>query len=50
MAKENLKNSQELLKPELRPEFIKDMLDAKKEKAIKMGNLSKHPYRKSYKR
>ena len=53
-AKENLKDksealnlvnhiySQELLEPELRPEFIKDLLNAQKEKVIKVKDFSKH--------
>jgi hypothetical protein len=53
-AKENLKDKsealnlvitvygQELLEPELRPEFIKDLLNAQKEKSIKVKDFSKH--------
>ena len=32
----------EMLEPELRPEFIKELLDAQKEKTIKISDFSKH--------
>lgn len=53
-AKENLKDKseainmvieiygQELLEPELRPEFIKELLNAQKEKTIKISDFSRH--------
>jgi hypothetical protein len=53
-AKENLKDKseainmvieiygQELLEPELRPEFIKELLSAQKEKTIKVHDFSSH--------
>jgi NADH:ubiquinone oxidoreductase subunit E len=53
-AKENLKDKsaainliveiygQELLEPELRPEFIKELLNAQKEKTIKVSDFSSH--------
>ena len=53
-AKENLKDKsealnlviniygQELLEPELRPEFIKEILNAQNEKVIKIKDFSKH--------
>jgi len=53
-AKENLKDKsdainlvvtiygQEILEPELRPEFIKELLEAQKEKTIKIKDFSKH--------
>lgn len=53
-AKENLRDKseainlivniygRELLEPELRPEFIKDLLDAQKEKTIKVKDFLKH--------
>jgi len=32
----------EMLEPELRPEFIKELLEAQKEKAVKVSDFSKH--------
>jgi hypothetical protein len=34
--------AQELLEPELRPEFIKELLEAQKEKTIKVKDFSEH--------
>ena len=33
---------QEMLEPELKPEFIKELLEAQKEKTIKVKNFSEH--------
>ena len=53
-AKENLKDKsdainlivhyygREIMEPELRPEFIKELLDAQKEKTIKIKDWNKH--------
>jgi hypothetical protein len=53
-AKENLKDKseainlilnyygKELLEPELRPEFIKELLEAQKEKTVKIKDWDKH--------
>ena len=53
-AKENLRDKsdainmvvtiygQEILEPELKPEFIKELLEAQKEKTIKVKDFSKH--------
>ena len=53
-AKENLKDKsdainliignygKELLEPELRPEFIKELLDAQKEKTVKIKSFEAH--------
>jgi len=53
-AKENLRDKseainlvvsiygRELLEPELKPEFMKDLLNAQKEKVIKVKDFSKH--------
>jgi len=53
-AKENLRDKsdainliisqygRELMEPELRPEFIKDLLDAQKEKTIKIRDWNTH--------
>lgn len=52
-AKENLKDKshainlivtlygKEMLEPELRPEFIKELLEAQKEKTVKVSDFSK---------
>ncbi len=32
----------EMLEPELRPEFIKELLEAQKEKTVKVSDFSKH--------
>jgi hypothetical protein len=53
-AKENLKDKsdainlilnlfgKEMLEPELRPDFIKELLEAQKEKTIKVKDFSEH--------
>jgi len=53
-AKENLRDKsdainlilnlfgKEMLEPELRPEFIKELLEAQKEKTIKIRDFSEH--------
>ena len=53
-AKENLKDKsgalnlilnlygKEMLEPELRPEFISELLEAQKEKTVKIKNWDKH--------
>lgn len=53
-AKENLRDKsdainlilnlygKEMLEPELRPEFIKELLKAQKEKTVKIKDFSKH--------
>lgn len=53
-AKENMKDKsealnliislygKEILEPELRPEFIKELLEAQKEKTIKVINFAEH--------
>ncbi len=32
----------EMLEPELRPEFIKELLEAQREETVKVSDLSKH--------